>query len=266
MRYNGRDKYWAQHEINMPGGGGSVDRAPDSQRTNASSKLEKRTNLMRQCGYCLNKEGGSVVKAQWNALGGRHKYGATNGNQNAARRCSMITRLTRNSRTWVWVRWGAAIFAHYIWRSRLLSRSEENKNIVTNLLRHCGYSYCLTKAIGSFFIVLIKLISKFWSLRILHNKFSKIWGDGVSPQVPRTSRLRLQYRLNGAQIKFNKENLIRLNCVPLCLMTPKWAFSFGVTTWLKKALHVLVDWVDILDIGSAIMIERRSLAFLSPLI
>ena len=41
MRYNGRDKYWAQHEVNMPAGGGSVDRAPDSQRTNASSKLEK---------------------------------------------------------------------------------------------------------------------------------------------------------------------------------------------------------------------------------
>ena len=42
MRYNGRDKYWAQHEVNMPAGGGSVDRAPDTQRTNASSKLEMR--------------------------------------------------------------------------------------------------------------------------------------------------------------------------------------------------------------------------------
>ena len=29
MSYNGRDKYWAQHEVNMPAGGGSVDRAPD---------------------------------------------------------------------------------------------------------------------------------------------------------------------------------------------------------------------------------------------
>ena len=37
-----------------------------------------------------------VVKALWNALRGRHKYGATSGNQYAARRCSMITRLTRN--------------------------------------------------------------------------------------------------------------------------------------------------------------------------
>ena len=54
------------------------------------------TNLMRQCGHCLHKEGGSVVKAQWNALRGRHKYGAKSGNQYAARRCSMITRLTRN--------------------------------------------------------------------------------------------------------------------------------------------------------------------------
>ena len=55
----------------------------------------------------------SVVKALWNALRGRRKYGATNGNQYAARRCSMITRLTRNSLTRVRVRWGAAIFAHY---------------------------------------------------------------------------------------------------------------------------------------------------------
>ena len=54
-----------------------------------------------------------VVKALWNALRGRHKYGAMNGNQYAARRCSMITRLTRNSLTRVRVRWGAAIFAHY---------------------------------------------------------------------------------------------------------------------------------------------------------
>ena len=38
-----------------------------------------------------------VVKAQWNELRGRHKYGATSENQYAARRCSMITRLTRNS-------------------------------------------------------------------------------------------------------------------------------------------------------------------------
>ena len=38
-----------------------------------------------------------VVKALWNALRGRHKYGATSRNQYAARRCSMITRLTRNS-------------------------------------------------------------------------------------------------------------------------------------------------------------------------
>ena len=57
------------------------------------------TDLMRQCRHCLHKEGGSVVKALWNALRGRHKYGATNGNQNAALRCSMITRLTRDSLT-----------------------------------------------------------------------------------------------------------------------------------------------------------------------
>ena len=55
----------------------------------------------------------SVVKALWNALRGRHKYGAMNGNQYAARHCSMITRLTRDSLTWVRVRRGAAIFAHY---------------------------------------------------------------------------------------------------------------------------------------------------------
>ena len=27
IRYNGRDKYWAQHEVNMPAGGGSVESA-----------------------------------------------------------------------------------------------------------------------------------------------------------------------------------------------------------------------------------------------
>ena len=39
------------------------------------------------------------MKALWNELRGRHtrKYGETSGNQYAARRCSMITRLTRNS-------------------------------------------------------------------------------------------------------------------------------------------------------------------------
>ena len=54
-----------------------------------------------------------VVKALWNALRGRHKYGATNGNQCAARRCSMITCLTRNSLTQVRVHWGTAIFDFY---------------------------------------------------------------------------------------------------------------------------------------------------------
>ena len=88
-----------------------------------------------------------VVKALWNALRGRHKYGATNGNQYAARRCSTITRLTRNSLTRVRVYSGAAIFAHYIWRSRLLSRSEENKNVVTDLMRQC--KHCLHKEGGS---------------------------------------------------------------------------------------------------------------------
>ena len=41
----------------------------------------------------------TVVKALLNALRGRHtrKYGSTNGNQYAARRCSMIARLTQNS-------------------------------------------------------------------------------------------------------------------------------------------------------------------------
>ena len=85
------------------------------------------------------------MKALWNALRGRHKYGAMNGNQYAARRCSMITCLTRNSLTWVRVRWGAAIFAHYIWRSRLLSRNEENK--MSSLIRQCGH--CLHKEGGS---------------------------------------------------------------------------------------------------------------------
>ena len=79
----------------------------------------------------------ALWNALWNALQGRHKYGATSGNQYAARRCSMITRLTRNSLTRVRVYSGAAIFAHYIWRSRLLSRSEEIENVVTDLMRQC---------------------------------------------------------------------------------------------------------------------------------
>ena len=37
---SGRQKYWALHEVNMPRGNGSVDRAPDSQWIKASSKLE----------------------------------------------------------------------------------------------------------------------------------------------------------------------------------------------------------------------------------
>ena len=69
-----------------------------------------RTSMLYQP---LNENVTCVVKALWNALRGRHKYGATNGNQYAARRCSMITRLTRDSLTLVRVRWGAAIFAHY---------------------------------------------------------------------------------------------------------------------------------------------------------
>ena len=138
MRYEDDIKTARWMEINRPRGSGSVDKAPASQWTNASSnprgahflitfgvrgcwaearKLKMSsvvTDLMRQCGHCLHKEGGSVVKARWNALRGRHKDGAMNGNQYAARRCSMITRLTRNSLTWVRVRCGAAIFAHYI--------------------------------------------------------------------------------------------------------------------------------------------------------
>ena len=67
--------------------------------------LEKHNNTYKwvcyrkghQCRPCLRE--GSVVKALWNALRRRHKYGATSGNQYAARRCSMITRLTRDSLT-----------------------------------------------------------------------------------------------------------------------------------------------------------------------
>ena len=44
------------------------------------------TNLMRQCGHCLNKEGGSVVKRYGMRYEG-DKHGATNENQYAARRC-----------------------------------------------------------------------------------------------------------------------------------------------------------------------------------
>ena len=70
-------------------------------------------NLMRQCGHCLHKEGCSVVEALWNALWKQHKYFATNENQYAARRCSMITRLICDLLTWVRVYSGAAIFSYY---------------------------------------------------------------------------------------------------------------------------------------------------------
>ena len=39
----------------MPAGGGSVDRAPDSQRTNASSKLERRKYSFITHIYFVNK-------------------------------------------------------------------------------------------------------------------------------------------------------------------------------------------------------------------
>ena len=58
---------------------------------------------------------------------GRHKYGATNGNQYAAA-LPNDKRLTRNSLTRVRARWGAAIFAHY----SCIRFSETNiKSIVT---------------------------------------------------------------------------------------------------------------------------------------
>ena len=60
----------------------------------------------------------TVVKALWNALRGRHKYGAMNGNQYAARRCSKRTRLT------------AAIFAHYRTIVCIKSISINQKNVL----------------------------------------------------------------------------------------------------------------------------------------
>ena len=120
MRYEDDINTAQQVEINMPRvrvRWGAANFARYIWRSRLLSRSEENenvvTDLMQQCGHCLHKEGGSVVKVLWNALRGRHKYGATNGNQYAARRCSMITRLTRNSLTRVRVRWGAAIFAHY---------------------------------------------------------------------------------------------------------------------------------------------------------
>ena len=89
MRYNGRDKYWAQHEVNMPAGGGSVDRAPDSRETirvrvpigaintrhigNESegkriqaAKWKTSSSIdTKQWGHCFRKEGGSVMEWIW---------------------------------------------------------------------------------------------------------------------------------------------------------------------------------------------------------
>ena len=73
----------------------------------------------------------SVVKALWNALRGRHKYGATNGNQYAARRSSMISLITRRTRnsigssSRVRVHWGAAIFDFYMYIFRFGGSSME---------------------------------------------------------------------------------------------------------------------------------------------
>ena len=83
---SGRHKYWAQHEVNMPRGSGSVDKAPDSQWIYAGSKLERRkhwflhlasrlyepkrenkyvvTSLIRQWGHCLYTERSNVVNGK----------------------------------------------------------------------------------------------------------------------------------------------------------------------------------------------------------
>ena len=45
---SGRHKYRAQHEDSVPRSSGSVDKAPDSQWTNASSNLERRIFLILQ--------------------------------------------------------------------------------------------------------------------------------------------------------------------------------------------------------------------------
>ena len=72
----------------------------------------------RTCKSKLLKFFDIVVKALWNALRGRHKYGATSGNQYAARRCSMITRLTRNlSVTGSSLQWSSNFCSlQYYWR------------------------------------------------------------------------------------------------------------------------------------------------------
>ena len=59
------------------------------------------------------------------------KYGAMNGNQYAARRCSKITRRTRNSIGTGSSPLGSSNFCSLHLASRLLSRSEENKNVVS---------------------------------------------------------------------------------------------------------------------------------------
>ena len=73
----------------------------------------------------------SVVKALCNALRGRHKYGATNGNQYAARRCSMITRRTRNSiGTGSSLQWSSNFCSLHIYF------------ISNNFSLNCDLSYC----------------------------------------------------------------------------------------------------------------------------
>ena len=108
------------------------------------------------------------MKALWNALRGRHKYCATNRNQYAAWRCSMITSLTRNSIGTGSSPLGSSNFWFLHLASRLLSRSDENKNFVT--MRQCGH--CLHKEGGS-------VVKALWRWQIQRNKWKSICHAGL---------------------------------------------------------------------------------------
>ena len=113
------------------------------------------------------------------------KYGATNGNRYAAWRCSNITRLTRNSLTWVRVHWGAAIFAHYkinmffyvvlCWTRNftlLLSIST-----IVLLSAYCTYSYMYSIGINCIRIQVQRFRSiRCWIIKLCHPIYTRDLG------------------------------------------------------------------------------------------
>ena len=136
------------------------------------------TNLMRQWGHCLHKEKCNIVKALWNALRGRHKYGATT--RNAARRCSMITHLTRNSLSRVRVHSESSNFLklHLMWAQVNLPRGSGQSAWIAldkREFEHFWYYHFLSGPWKFFYCEVTKCAWNVWLGINLSKKLIKLW-------------------------------------------------------------------------------------------